>query len=225
MDLIGYYPKLARKGLFRGIDLAALAKVLWNLEAMRSEGPLPELKFRASTRRAGISGRAWRNRLVVSLADTDANDVIEVLLHELVHCACPKGEHHGELFQRRLIACAREAFGLTLDTGFLLDIEIGNHSKRAYAIDSAIRKAMESEHVATRLRDNPKLRFESPPAETEEQVAERRSAARAALVDERAAHASKMLAMWERKEKRAKNLAAKWRKKVRRYETNTRRAQ
>ena len=220
-DLIGYYPKLVRRGIYRGIDLVALANRFWKLEAMRAERALPEMKFRASSAgRGGISGRAWTksNRLVLTLREGDANDAIEVLLHELVHCACPVREHHGELFQRRLIACAREAFGITLDTAFLLDIDIGNHSKRAYAVDAAIKEAMTEAKIADRLRAEPSLRFEAPAPEPEEKIAERRAAARAAIVDDRAEHAAMMLARWERREKHAKRLAAKWRKRVRYYE-------
>lgn len=119
---------------------------------------------------------------------------------------------------RRIIACAREAFGLDLDTAALLDIDVQHYSKRAYAIDEKIIEAMKAAKVGERLRADPELHFEPPPAETEEQIKERRAAARTALVEERAEHARSMLARWEAKEKHAKRIAAKWRTKVRYYE-------
>lgn len=218
-DLHGFYPTLVRQGIFRGINLAALAQRFWQLDAMRASGSVPDIRWRAFG-----SGSAWATAYVVSQRITmrlgesaTVEEAAEVLLHELVHCACPRGEHHGELFRRRLIACAREAFGLGLDTAALLALP--PHRKcRAYAIDEAIRKAMIEVQVGQRLSADPDVRFEPPPVETEEDIARRRAEAAEARVLAKRKHVVAMLQAWEKRAERAKRTAAKWRKRARYYE-------
>jgi len=222
LALMGAHPDLVRRGIFKGVDLATLAARFWRLEAMRSEGPLPKIRWRAPSRGSWVGGTAYvgRGRVIVRMTPgATIERAAEVLLHELVHMACPKREHHGEVFRRRLIACAREAFGIPLDTAALLALGPGKMGKRAYAIDEAIIQMMTADNV----RDVKKQMFANfvrpPPVdETEEQVADRRDAAVAARVAEREAHARAMLAQWERRLAAAKTRAAKWRTKVRGYE-------
>lgn len=223
-DLLGFHFPLVRRGIFKGVDLNALAERLWRLEAMRADGAVPALRWCTSA--SSASGTAWGNsmtpdsrRITVRLSeDATVERAAELVLHELVHCACPPREHHGELFCRRLIAAAREAFGLPLDTAELLALPAGIQGKRAYAIDTAIIEAMQAAGVGARLREDVATRFEPPPAETCEEVAARRAAAAAARIVTREAHARAMLAAWERKLAGAKRIAQKWRSKVRYYE-------
>ncbi len=228
-DLQGAHPALIRTGVYRGVNMAALAERLWKLGAMRSEGRCPAVRWRACNRRnlRGTSGRAFtgRGRIVVSVGMRSSREnVAEVLLHELVHMACPEREHHGELFCRRLIAAAREAFGLDLDTTALLALPAGRQGRRAYAIDSAITTAMEALDVGARLLADVAAP-PPPPGPTEQQLATRQAAAAAARIEgvakaaaAREAKARAMLVRWERKAAAARKLAAKWRAKVRYYD-------
>lgn len=218
--LRGAHPELVRQGIFRGVDFKPLAARFWKLEAMRAEESLPKIRWRALSQGPYACGRAFtgRGRIVVSIGPScDIERAAEVLLHELVHMTCPLRENHGEIFRRRLIACAREAFGIPLDTTGLLALGPGKHAKRAYAIDDAIIEVMLKEKIGDKLRQDVTVKFEAPPPETEEQVAEKRVAQASARVAEREAHARAMLATWERKLASAKKHAAKWRKKVRYY--------
>lgn len=219
-DLIGFYLPLVRKGIFKGVDLNVLAVRFWQLEAMRSERPLPAITWRTCSARGGASGLAAfkGHSLSVTLsAATTIESAAETLLHELVHCACPSGVRHGELFCRRLIACAREAFGLDLNTAVLLALP-ANGRKVAYRIDDEIEKAMCALRSGDRIREDVTCRFEPPPVETEEQIKTRRAAIAAARVQTNESHARGMLAAWEKKLAAAKKRAAKWRTKVRYYD-------
>lgn len=215
---------LLRRGIFRGVDLAALARRLWSLTSMRAEKPLPEIRWRAWSS-GWAAGRAWRSRATLRIGmNASVEDAAEVLLHELVHCSCPAREHHGELFCRRLIACAKEAFDLPLDVAALLALPAGQHKNRAYAIDGAIKNAMIAAGVGERLRDDPGLRFAESEPEAPEQKETKREAAREARAVEKRTHAEKMLAEWEARLRRAKRISAKWRKRVRYYERREPRA-
>jgi hypothetical protein len=220
-DLLGFYAPLVRKGIFKGVDFNTLATRFWGLEAMRAELPLPKIIWHASdSRRGSASGLAAYkgDRLSVTLNHaTTIESAAETLLHELVHCACPVGMAHGELFCRRLIACARDAFGLDLNTASLLAIPADGR-KIAYRIDDEIEKAMCALRVGDRIRADVTCRFEPPPIETEEQIAARREALAVARTRTREAHARAMLTAWEKKLAAAKKRAAKWRTKVRYYE-------
>lgn len=221
--LQGAHPELIRKGIFKGVDLSVLAKRLWALQAMRADGrALPAIRYRASGRASDwVGGMAYTRsqRIILRInAPATIERAAETLLHELVHCACPMREHHGELFRRRLIACAREAFGLQLDTAALLALGPGKQGKRAYAVDEAIVEAMVAAEVSAKLREDPAVRFDAPPPETEAQVAARIEQSRAARVQARETHARQMLATWEKRAAAARRRAAGWRTKVRYYE-------
>ena len=215
---------LLRKGFFRGVDLRALARKFWLLTSMRAEKPLPEIRWRAWSS-AWVAGRAGRTRIIMRIGrGASVEDAAEVLLHELVHCSCPGREHHGELFCRRLIACAKEAFDLPLDVAELLALPAGEHQNRAYAIDTVIKNAMIEAGVGERLHADPALRFMEPEPETHEQKETKREAAREARAVEKRMHAEKMLADWEARLRRAKRISSKWRKRVRYYELREPRA-
>lgn len=213
-------PKLMRRGIFRGVDLAALADRLWALQAMDGTGRRPGIQWRAFSRGAHAWGTAWILQRQITMRITvgaSIEQAAESVLHELVHCALPRGVHHGELFCRRLILCAREAWGLDLDVRALLTLRPDRlHSRRAYAIDAAIVEAMKVARVGETLRAG--ADFAAPPPETPAQTAARHATAAADRIAAREVHARDMLARWERKERAAKRYAAKWRRRVRYYD-------
>ncbi len=225
-DLIGFHPELVRKGVFKGIDLSVFARRLWKLDAMRSESGLPRIRWRASARPWMTAGGTAHGTHSITMRLGPAatlENAVEVLLHELVHSSCPR-RHHDELFCRRLIACAREAFGLELDTAALLALP-AQQGCVAYAIDAAITKAMVSSLAIAKLRGDPGYRPEPAPVETELEIIARQGALIAARVQAREAHARAKLAEWEKrlafgeqKLKAERRIAAKWRTKVRYYE-------
>lgn len=210
-------PQLARRGIFCNVDLRPLVTYLWQLKAMRSEGPQPKIRWKASKYGQRCVAYVGRGRVTMSLtARRSVEETVEVLAHELVHMSCPRGEHHGELFKRRLIAVCREAFGLDLDTKALLDLPIGERVNQAYAIDGAIAKIMEAVDLSDRLFIV--YPYNAPPPESEESRVERRRIACGERAERNEAHAREMLAQWERKLATAKKRAAKWRTKVRYYD-------
>ena len=223
-DLLGFYAPLMRQGIFKGVDLNVLAKRFWALESMRAEEPMPAARWRTWSYESA-SGRAWRRRFIVRLGPAATiEQAAEVLLHELVHCSITSDKHHGELFRRRLIGCAREAFGLDLDTAALLSLP-AQQGCFAYAFDTKIQKAMTVAGVGARLRLDVEARFEPPPVETEleregrEALASmRRDQAAKERVAAREAKARAKLAEWEKKQAHARKVAAKWRAKVRYYD-------
>jgi hypothetical protein len=222
--------ELIRQGIFRGVDLRTLLARFWKLEAMRVEDKRlapPEARFIRSKYSGGGHAKVWSRKIVVRVFENGTLvSVLETLLHELVHCShylsFPKDKCHSEMFCRRLIACAREAFGLDLDTAALLALPAardgGRSSRHAYVIDCKIEEAMTAAGVAEKIRSDPTFQFTPPPPETEEQIAARRAALAAAKVEKRAARARAKLAEWERRILLARKRAAKWRVKVRYYD-------
>ena len=220
-------PNLVRLGVFRGVNLKALVGRLWRLEAMRVDRgcSAPSVRWRAYSRRSSSWGTAWGHatsgtrHITMRLGTLDSNTIeaaAETLLHELVHCACPSKESHGELFCRRLIACAREAFGLQLDTAALLSVPLGTHRVRAYAIDAAIVEAMKAANVGARLLSE--VPHSAPPPPTDDERQARQAASRAALSARKEVNARAMLAAWEKRAASVARTASKWRAKVRYYD-------
>ncbi len=225
---------LIRAGIFKGVDMQALARRLWKMEAMSVEDgrPLPTIRWRAGSH-SGTGGRGGRARVTMNVGlHSTLENVAEVLVHELVHSSRAiafrrvtslgtpiarrlRRDSHGDGFKVRLIACFREAFGLELDTAALLALPAGHHKCSAYAIDEFVRKAMEAAGVGARLLADPTLQRALP---TIPSRAERAAAA----ADQRAAHAKKMLAAWEKRAKAAKRLQAKWAAKVAYYDRRER---
>jgi hypothetical protein len=219
-SLLGAYPDLIRRGIFRGVDLTVLRDRFWRLEAMRADNlrSPPQIRWRAYNAN-WIRGMAHTTSHQITMRigqDASVEDAAEVLLHEMVHCSCPA------IFCRRLIACAREAFGLDLDTAALLSLPPGQKGKRAYAIDDAIKATMIAAGVGARLRADPATRFDPPPPEDPAVVEARRAAQRletaAVRVATREKHAREKLVEWERRLAAARKKTSEWRKKVRYYE-------
>lgn len=223
-DLRGFYPKLARQGIFKGVDLKLLVERFWRLESMRVDGrcSAPEVRWRAASDYRGSGAHIAMRVINLNMCQFESIErVAEVLLHELVHCSLPPREGHSELFCRRLIACAREAFGLELDIAALLSLKaVGGVI--AYAIDDAIVKVMTAATVGDQLREGAETKYTPPPPENEEEVAARVRAARAAgqakAAAVREARARAKLAEWEARLERTKRVASKWRTKVRYYD-------
>lgn len=100
---------------------------------------IPKLTVRYS-QYEGSSGCAMyrANRIVLTLGmDADKATVLELLLHELVHHACPKDTHHGYTFIWRLNRAAQDLWGIFIEGAHEMDR--GAHKNRAYAVDTVIR--------------------------------------------------------------------------------------
>lgn len=215
-----FVPELARTGVFKGVNLRALATYLWQLEAMRAEGPIPKVRWKASKWGQRSVAHINRGRVTMSLTSRrSVCETVEVLIHEFVHMTCPRSEHHGELFKRRLIACVREAFGLDhLDWKQLLELPNDGHLNQAYAIDTALAKAMTEAGVEERFYICFPYTAPPPVRMSVEDRAELSRIAAGKRAERNEAHARAMLAKWERKAARAKKVASKWRAKVRYYD-------
>ena len=132
---------------------------------------------------------------------------LETIVHELVHCALPSRTHHNERFRRTLARAAKELWGVELDPNPT------NERGRVlcYALDHRLDAWLETALKAG--LEYPKRAFA-----TDEDRASEKKAATAARVEQRAAHAARMLARAETRLKRAKALEKRWRVKVMRYE-------
>ncbi|MFI5301285.1 MAG: hypothetical protein ACHREM_24640 [Polyangiales bacterium] len=77
------------------------------------------------------------NRIGLSIdADVPLAVVLELLLHELVHHACPRDEKHGPLFIRRLNLAAKQHWGISVAKP--LSVPLGGRKNRAYAVDALL---------------------------------------------------------------------------------------
>lgn len=203
-----------RKGIHQGVDLKPMLDRFWRLEAMRAEGRAPSVRWKAY-RHGGSWGTAWvlpREITMRISVGASLEGAVETLLHEAVHCALPVHTNHNELFCRRLVACANEAFGLSLDINVMLGLPLGRRKCLAYVIDDYIVEALKaSNYVEAVLKQDATLRI-TPTAPVD------LTAKREALIAKRRAHAEAALAKWETNLKRAKTIAARWRTKVRYYE-------
>jgi hypothetical protein len=166
-----------------------------------------KLDIGRSQRPSFVSGRAFgrerRLRIVVPHY-AHAAEILEVLLHELVHLAMPAASSHGERFRRTLARAASQAWGVEVDP----NPPATSDNIRAYALD---------EHITAALK--PLIESGAVVVPTPAPVAKpSRVEATEALVEKRAAHAVKMLTKAERDVKRAKTREQKWRTKVRYYE-------
>lgn len=218
-----------------GVDLDLLATRFWRLDAMRVD---PKCTFTIKWyrhQREGIEGGgawgrahiAFRHVNMRLACNVELEAAAEVLLHELVHCSLPPRENHGELFCRRLIACAKEAFGIPVDVDALLGITSEQHpfGNRAYAIDEMLRRQMGACGVADALRADPTLRHSPAPVETPEEREVRMAEAALKRRNNRKAHVDEMVRVWdaevalrERALKQGRKLRAKWREKQTGYE-------
>ena len=132
--------------------------------------------------------------------------MLEVLVHEMVHLACPKREHHGERFKLTLRRAARELWGIEVPV--VQGKDRGDEHNAAYAMDRLIMKALEGLIAEGKVETFP----------YEPKAVPRRSERMQALVEKRAAHAARMLARAEKRSKAAQRALTRWRTKVRYYE-------
>lgn len=131
-------------------------------------------------------------------------EVLEVLMHEMVHLACPRREGHGERFKLTLRRAARELWGI--EVPIIQGKDRGDRHNAAYAMDRLIMTALEgliADGKAETFPYEPETKTKRPPVN---------------LVEKRAAHAVKMLARAEKRAKAAQRTLTKWRTKVRYYE-------
>lgn len=153
IDLIGFYPKLARQGVFKGVNFNHLVARFWRLESMGSAGAVcPTVVWHAHKNPARSMAYPAAQHIDMRCDPLRSIEWIsEALIHELAHCALPQSDHR-ELFCRHVIACVEEAFGLSIDTG-LLALPRGHRACRAYAIDDALVEIMIAARVGARLRE------------------------------------------------------------------------
>jgi hypothetical protein len=153
-----------------------------------------------------VGGRAWlRQRRIRVAAGPDATPerALEVLVHELVHLACPN-HHHDERFRRVFRRACLEIWGIEVPIDakpFMRNISYGMGEVAAKLLG----KKIDREEIDT-FPPDPKPKTPS------------RAAAMAEVVEKRAAHALAMHKKAATRLKRAKTLESKWRKKVAYYE-------
>lgn len=157
----------------------------------------------------GVGGRAYMRRREIRILagpDQPPERVLEVLVHEMVHLACPN-HHHDERFRRVLRRAFLELWGI--------DVPIDAKPVRSnisYGMGEVatemLREKIERGEIELFSPDLPKP---APPKPSRAEVM-------AKIVDKRAAHAMTMHKKAATRLKRAKTLEEKWRKKVRYYE-------
>ncbi|MFI5296700.1 MAG: hypothetical protein ACHREM_01265 [Polyangiales bacterium] len=130
--------------VYQGINLRDELEAMARLPVLRPHlrlRSLPKLVVRHGSRRSGsFHGRAYlaENRILITIeADARLADILEVLLHELVHHACPRRENHGPLFIKRLNLAAMQHWGINVVRP--LSVPVGGYANRAYAVDSRLR--------------------------------------------------------------------------------------
>jgi hypothetical protein len=154
-------------------------------------------------------GRAHGNRMVrirFSPATT-ASWLLETIVHELVHAALPSGENHGERFRLTLARAARELWGIDIPADAIP--KGGNGRARRYGLDGLIETALEPIVLAGGYPKRAVVAVDR---------VEARKLALAALVEKRAAHATRMLERAERRLKLARTVRARWQKRAAYYE-------
>jgi len=132
--------------------------------------------------------------------------VLEVLVHEMCHCACPPREWHGERFRLTLRRAASELWGI--DVPLLTGKNRGEERNAAYAMDRLIMTELEKKIALGGVDLFPPAPKAPKPSRAE--LSKK-------LVEKRAAHATKMLARAVARLRRAETIEKKWRAKVRRY--------
>ena len=150
-------------------------------------------------------GRAHGNRLARIRVSPSASLawMLETIVHELVHCALPARTGHNERFRLTLARAAKELWGFEVDPNPVNE----NGRVLTYALDHKLDALLDealAEGLGYPLRAVP--------------VKEDTEARKKIRIEQRAAHAARMLARAETRLKRAKTLEKKWRLKVQRYE-------
>lgn len=174
-------------------------------------GNLGHLKLRVGHRaESKYSGHAKTYRREIRVAygpSATKAEVLEVLMHEMVHLACPRREAHGERFKLTLRRAARELWGIEVPV--VQGKDRGDEHNAAYAMDRLIMAALEGLIAVGKVETfpyepaPPKPKAVRPPG---------------LLVERRAAHAVRMFARAEKRAQAAQRTLTKWRQKVRYYE-------
>lgn len=157
--------------------------------------------------------RAQRIRVAYGPAATSA-DVLEVLVHEMCHLACPSRTGHGEQFRLTLRRAARELWGIELP--LLTGKERGAEHNAAYAMDRILIEVL-NERLQRGELDLVPFAPDRQESVSPEVAAARRRAKLARVTQARAVHAGRMLARAESDRARAERREAHWRKKVAYY--------
>lgn len=207
---------------FQGVDLRAELKRFCRLPvfaggfpgARWKPGKLPPLRVRwgADPRKKHVSGHAktYASCIVMTVnPKSTLADVLETLLHELVHVSLPGHFWHNETFLLRLARAAREAWTIEVSA---LDVEAKGTYLRPPRLDTAIRQALEKKFAAN-PESMPASAPEPKPVPPVDLVEKRKK-----MVEKRALHAGQMLEKNETKLKRIQKLVTKWRTAVRYYE-------
>lgn len=176
-------------------------------------GNLGHVKLTVGHRAEGrFSGHAKVRRRMIRVAygpSATKAEVLEVLVHEMVHLACPRREGHGERFRLTLRRAARELWGV--EVPLLKSSERGHEKNAGYAMDRLVVAELEkkiAEGAVDLFAPDPK----------EEAAKPSRAEVSKKLVEKRAARAVKMLVRAERNAKAAQRALTRWRTKVRYYE-------
>lgn len=186
-----------------GIDVDKAVAAMRKLPVFEDH-PLPrridiEVGF---TETRGTRGTAWpwqQRMRIQGWIDSKPERVLEILLHELVHLACPN-EHHGERFRRVFARAVREMWAVEVP----VDPPRGHQANASYA---------QGELVVATLKDREHPFAPDPPTPKKPQ-----SVRDAEKVKARAEHARKMLKKAVTRRKRAETIEKKWKAKVAYYE-------
>ncbi len=156
----------------------------------------------------GTRGTAFMRQRRIRVAagpDTTPERVLEVLVHEMVHLACPN-HHHGERFRRVFKRACLELWGI--DVPLDAKPSMGNISYGMGEIATAKLRGKMARGEIELFPPDPKV----------EEPKRGRAEVMANVVEKRAAHAMSMHTRALTRLKRSKTIEAKWRKKVRYYE-------
>lgn len=199
-------------------DVAAGVDVRRAFEAYRKTPPFTgnlgrhiklTVGHRAEARWSGHAATYRRALRVAYGPHATKAEVLEILVHEMCHLACPSRTGHGERFRLTLRRAARELWGIEVE--LLRSSQRGEEHNAAYAMDRSIMAELEK-RVAAGVIDT----FDHVPAPPETKPS--RAEISTKLVERRAAHAVKMLARAEKRAKAAQKRLSVWRKKVHYYE-------
>lgn len=164
---------------------------------------------RAEARWSGHAA-VYRRKIRVAFGPSATKaEVLEVLMHEMVHLACPRRENHGERFRLSLRRAAKELWGI--EVPLLKPSERGAEINAAYAMDRLIMAELEKKIAEGAVELFPPIPKTETPRLSRAELA-------AKTVERRALHAIKMEARAEKRAKSAQRILAKWRAKVRYYE-------
>lgn len=187
-----------------GVDVDKAVAAMRKLPVFRDH-PLPrKIRVDVGLRETrGVRGTAWphEDRIrVAGFPETAPAYVLEVVLHELVHLACPTGEHHGERFRRVFARAVREMWSIEVPID---PPDPGRYGNKSYA---------QGRLVVEALKGRPHDFAPDPPTpeKPRHEIIDGR-------VQARAEHARKMLKKAATRRKRAETIEKKWKAKVAYY--------